>query len=280
LSPGCLSVGAPPARKEAAVSVGFSTRIKQAVKGTPLALPAMRARATLRRRHFPGSARYWESWYSGGGTSGPGTYGRLALFKATEMNRFVAQHGIASVVDFGCGDGHQLSLAEYPRYVGLDVSETALSMCRARFSDDPNKRFLLYDAKTFDPLDVRADLSVSLDVIYHLVEDAVFENYMRHLFASATRFVALYTSDSDSYSEIPPPEVKHRPVLRYVKEHFRDWQLYNKVMNPYPYKSQFDGDVTTESFSNFYFYSREATGFIQPREALAASGRSGASLSQ
>ena len=47
---------------------------------------------------------------------------RLAAFKAEVPNDFVRARGIDSVIEFGCGDGAQLALAEYPAYVGIDVS--------------------------------------------------------------------------------------------------------------------------------------------------------------
>lgn len=46
-----------------------------------------------------------------------------------------------------------------------------------------------------------ADLSLSLDVIYHLVEDEVFETYINTLFKSARRYVIIYSSNSDDNEE-------------------------------------------------------------------------------
>ena len=44
--------------------------------------------------------------------------GELAKFKARVMNDFVRENGIRSVIELGCGDGMQLALADYPRYLG------------------------------------------------------------------------------------------------------------------------------------------------------------------
>ena len=63
-----------------------------------------------------------------------GSYGHAAQAKTDFLNAFIGQNAIQSVVEFGCGDGNQLSSAEYPRYVGLDVSKTAIGMCRRRFA--------------------------------------------------------------------------------------------------------------------------------------------------
>ena len=59
--------------------------------------------------------------------------------------------------------------------------------------------FFLYDGACFtDRAGVfTADLALSLDVIYHLTEDTVFEAYMRHLFAAGSRFVIIYATDRE-----------------------------------------------------------------------------------
>src|SRR5438270_10704846 len=66
------------------------------------------------RAGFDNSSSYWNRRYVAGGTSGAGSYGRLARFKADVLNAFVAESGIASVIEFGCGDGAQLALSNYP----------------------------------------------------------------------------------------------------------------------------------------------------------------------
>ena len=101
-------------------------------------------------------------------------------------SNFVQAHEIRSVIEFGCGDGNQLSLADYPRYIGLDVSRSAIELCKRRFAGDVTKSFFLYDGTCFaDRAGLfTADLAISLDVIYHLTEEAIFEAYMAHLFGA------------------------------------------------------------------------------------------------
>ncbi len=95
----------------------------------------------LKQVLFSGSAEYWELRYASGGSSGQGSYGRLAEFKAEVINNFVMERGVHSVIEFGCGDGNQLQLAKYPVYVGLDVSEKAVAMCKEKFNNDTSKLF-------------------------------------------------------------------------------------------------------------------------------------------
>ena len=74
------------------------------VLGTPLLF--------ARFRRFEGSARYWDDRYARGGSSGDGSAGKFAAFKAEVLNGFVERHGVQSVIEFGSGDGGQLSLGQ------------------------------------------------------------------------------------------------------------------------------------------------------------------------
>jgi hypothetical protein len=85
------------------------------------------------------SAQYWRNRYRSGGNSGAGSYGRLANFKAEIVNAFVREHDVASVIEFGCGDGAQLTLADYPSYLGFDVADESVELCRSKFAKDSTK---------------------------------------------------------------------------------------------------------------------------------------------
>jgi len=200
------------------------------------------------RARFRGTSKYWDRRYKGGGNSGPGSYNRLAEFKANFLNRFVDEHQVISVVEYGCGDGAQLSLARYLNYTGVDISPTAVKMCQARFADDTSKRFLRLDAIMQNPT---GDLSLSLDVVFHLVEDTLFEAYMRRLFDSARRFVIIYSSNTDQ--DWPGPHVRHRQFTRWIEENEPDWYLHTTLKNPFPYDL---ADPEQTSFSDFYVFAR------------------------
>jgi len=182
---------------------------------------------------FPGSVDYWDRRYARGGTSGAGSYGRLADWKAEVVNDFVRRRQVQSVIEFGCGDGNQLSLAKYPKYIGLDVSKTAIALCKERFQNDATKNFFLYDSLSFvDRHGIfRADLAMSLDVIYHLVEDAIYDVYMSHLFAAAERYVLIYSSDHAS--DASASHVRHRKFTTWIDERRPNWSLMQKIENPF-----------------------------------------------
>jgi hypothetical protein len=195
---------------------------------------------------FPGSVAYWEKRYASGGDSGAGSTGLFAEFKAEVLNRFVAMHQVQTVIEFGCGDGNQLRLAQYPAYLGFDVSKTAVSRCRRLFKSDSHKSFRMmseYDGET-------ADLALSLDVIYHLVEDDVFERYMWTLFKASTRYVIIYASDTDDNRGFEGTHIKHRTFTKWIQENLREWTLVERLPNRYPSR----GDSRRGSFAEFAFY--------------------------
>ena len=192
------------------------------------------------------SAIYWEQRYRAGGHSGAGSYGRLAAFKAAFLNALIRDNAIGSAIEFGCGDGNQLALLEIPEYVGLDVAPAAIARCRARFAGHSGREFRMMSDQ--DGL-VAAELSLSLDVVYHLVEDDVFAAYMAALFAHAWRYVVIYASDLDAAWS--SRHVRHRRFSAHVAAHFPDWQLAAVVPNLYP----FDPACLDEtSFAAFHIY--------------------------
>ncbi|MDB5540764.1 MAG: hypothetical protein JWQ89_2491 [Devosia sp.] len=197
-------------------------------------------------RRFAGSTHYWETRYRDGGNSGAGSYGRLADFKARFLNDFVDQNGIRSVIEFGCGDGNQLMLARYPRYIGLDVSYTAIDRCRNLYKEDSTKSFLLLDSYAGET----ADLSLSLDVIFHLVEDEVFEAHMNFLFDAARRSVIVYSSNVDRSNSAA--HVRHRRFTDWVAVRRPEWVCRSVIENEFPLQS----DPQQESFADFYVFQR------------------------
>lgn len=199
-------------------------------------------------KSFPGSEDYWKQRYQSGGTSGAGSYGRLAQFKAEVINEVVREKQISSVIEFGCGDGNQLSLSEYPSYIGFDVSPEAISQCQLKFANDRSKTFKLIDAYANET----AQLTLSLDVIYHLTEDEVFNIYMKQMFDSSTRFVIIYSSNTDKQSRIQAPHVKHRNFSKWIEENKPGWKLMRHIPNKYPYSD----DEQVETFADFYLYEK------------------------
>jgi len=182
------------------------------------------------RLRFSTSAHYWEKRYALNGNSGLGSYGKLAGYKAGIINEFIEKYNISSVIDFGCGDGNQLQQFKFPLYTGLEVSATALEKCMDRHKNDPSKNFFLYDPKRNADYSAAttADLSLSLDVLYHLVEDDTFETYMHRLFSAASRFVIIYAWDVDGAKK---RHVRHRKFTAWITHNIVGWKLQQVIEN-------------------------------------------------
>ena len=196
-------------------------------------------------RSFPGSEEYWIKRYNSGGTSGEGSYKVLAKYKAETINFFVKEKNIARIIEYGCGDGNQLKLAEYPLYIGYDISQKAIQVCQNLFQYDKTKSFRLlteYNGET-------AQLTLSLDVIYHLIEDNIYYSHMECLFSSSERFVIIYSSDYDDEQKY---HEKRRKFTEWIKANKTQWELIRYMPNRFPY------NIKTEkgSLSDFYIYEK------------------------
>jgi hypothetical protein len=203
-------------------------------------------RILINSSSFAGSGNYWDKRYQKGRDSGEGSYGELALFKAKVINDLVITNGLKSVIEFGSGDGNQLKLANYPEYTGVDVSRVAVDRANQNFATDGSKNFLTTEEYSGE----RADLALSLDVIYHLVEDQVFSDYMDRLFRAAKRFVVVYSSNCTGLMT-DSPHVRHREFTMWVKQKFPSASAPEVVKNPFPI-----GLRTNEtSFAHFFIYN-------------------------
>jgi len=132
--------------------------------------------------------------------------------------------------------------------------EKSLELCKNIFGEDKNKSFFLYDQDYFIDSSgyFKADMTMSLDVIYHLVEDSVFDKYMRDLFSSANKYVMVYASNKADQKEYQSQHVKHRKFTDWVEKNQPKWKLEKMIKNKYPLKTnEFD-----ESFADFYIYKK------------------------
>jgi len=89
-----------------------------------------------------------------------------------------------------------------------------------------------------------------VNVFYHLIEDDVFENYMKTLFAASTKFVIMYTSNKTG--EQWAQHVKHRKFTDWIEINEKKWELLQFIQNKYPATD--NGDNPNTSFSDFFIY--------------------------
>ena len=212
-------------------------------------VPMLSLNEVMRRLHLRSfrSSKYWEKRYATGGTSGVGSYGELATYKAAVINAFISEYQIRSVIEFGCGDGNQLAYYNIPEYTGLEVSKTALKGCEERFQGDQSKRFLLYD-NTFPCICgslEKADLTLSIDVLYHLVKNDVFWTYLKNLFHHSRRYVVIYSSNFDSIHD--SPHQVDRQFTPLIERNIKEFDLMRTIINP---------NKGNKTMSDWFFYRR------------------------
>jgi len=206
----------------------------------------------LGRPVFFNSKQYWEERYKKGGNSGDGSYSQLSDFKADIINTFIKENNIKSIVEFGCGDGNQLKKFQIEHYTGFDVSETIIHHCKNLFKTDSTKEFYLNHAYN----NQKADATLSLDVIYHLIEDSVFEDYMKLLFSASDRFVIIYSSNHvQNKKSMIADHVKSRKFTDWIELNIPDFKLFKHIPNKYP----FNGNSKVSSLADFYIFIRANT---------------------
>ncbi len=186
------------------------------------------------------SQKYWELRYKNQWNSGYGSYGESSLVKAKIFNQILVDYNIRSVVEFGCGDGHQLSLYNIESYLGLDISETVIEQITKKYSEDSTKFFVKYDPKLFhiNSKFIKTDACISVDVIFHLVEDEVFVRYMNHLFDLSSGFVIISATDFDD-DQKHVAHVKNRKFTQWVKENKPQWKMIETRQAPQTSEQKF-----------------------------------------
>jgi len=171
-------------------------------------------------------AGYWDRRYRDGRSSGAGSEGAEGAYKAAYISKFIADHQVQTVVDWGCGDGQVLELIKFPKgtsYTGVDVSQTIVERMTAKF---PQHRFIGPSAA--HNYEDAYRMSISMDVLFHLPDDRDYFDYLDHLFNSATRHVVIYATNTPDGRTAR--HVFRREFTPDIAERFLDWEL--KIEEP------------------------------------------------
>jgi len=196
------------------------------------------------KAQFTNTKDYWNSRYLRNGNSGSGSYGKSAEFKASIINEFIEKNKINSVIEFGCGDGNQLSYSNYNQYLGVDISLEAVNFCKNKFKDDFTKKFITLEEYKHQT----AELILSLDVIYHLIESETYLNYISMISKSCEKFLIVFSSNKNESADAN--HVKHRKFTDNLPSYFK---LIKTVANPlYNEKKN-----KNKNFANFYIFERQ-----------------------
>ena len=171
-------------------------------------------------KSFTNSTDYWRKRYFFGGNSGKGSFGEEALFKAEKLNKLISQYNFDGVIELGCGDGNNASFYKSKYYFGFDISLDAIKICKHKFSGKNNFQFFEIDEKYSNKIkeikntyDLKNELAISFDVIFHLVEDEVYLAYLDKLEDASNKNLLIYSTDYDKFEK--SAQVRHR---RYSEE--------------------------------------------------------------
>lgn len=173
---------------------------------------------------FKSSKDYWEKWHKKNLKLQDFEINSQLENKIKYLNSWIDQYNIDSIIDFGCGTSPYIENLKCKNYLGVDVSETAIKVCQNKFKNDPSKRFNLMNKR----IEEKSIMTVSLDVVYYLVEDNVFNQYMLNLFNSSNRFVIIYSTNYNHYNELIP-YIKHRQITDWVKKHKKEFAMINHI---------------------------------------------------
>jgi len=196
---------------------------------------------------------YWESRYARGGNSGKGSYAHLADHKAEVINSFIQEQNINSIIELGCGDGNQLALFKCNHYIGLDVSPTIIEACKKKFVDESGKEFHLYSEDWFAENPIKVDLSLSLDVIYHLTNETEYEAYLNHLFDMSKKHVLIYATNYNSKPWETATHMRHHKFTDFVERELPNWKLLKQLKNKYPVEEL---GFEKGSIADFYIFEK------------------------
>tara|TARA_Y100000748_G_scaffold301720_1_gene302483 strand:+ start:1442 stop:2110 length:669 start_codon:yes stop_codon:yes gene_type:complete len=173
-------------------------------------------RGTITKR-FTNSKEYWEERYYYGGNSGRGSYDEDAKIKSDFLNDTVLHYDLENVVDIGCGDGNNLSYFNTINYFGIDLSETIIKKNKKKFINDKSKKFYLLKNNQVDIIkDINQCINkintiiLSFDVIFHLVEDKIYNDHLNFINNINATYCLVSSSDVNISHDSSVPHVRHR----------------------------------------------------------------------
>lgn len=184
---------------------------------------------------------YWDNRYKNNGNSGNGSYGLLAKFKADIINNFIDKNNIHNIIEIGCGDGNQCELFNIDNYLGLDISPTIINYCNNKFKNNSKYNFKVYNNDYLN--NEKYELSLSLDVIYHILHENEYKKYMEDLFNFSNKYVIIYSNNYSGH------KIRHMYTKNFTKDienWFKNYKLKEIINQIYPNLSNAD----------FYIYEK------------------------
>jgi len=153
----------------------------------------------------------------------------------------INKYDLKSISDVGCGECTLLPyLQGIRKYYGYDISPAVLSKVSKNAQDGFSKEFILLTNNTKI---VSSDLVLSLEVIFHQVNDDEYLDYMRKLVNSNGEYLLILTMNEGilKTNHIKNRHIKYRDISK-----FMDSTNYSLV-EKFPF---------TERTSTYYLYKK------------------------
>jgi len=177
---------------------------------------------------------FWEERYKAGGNSGAGSYGEYAEHKAEVINNYIEKFDIGTISDFGCGDGNQTTLLKgFNAYTGFDISPYVIEICRRKFKDNASVNFCTVMSELPE-----SDMCISLDVLYHILDEKDYNDYLTLLFSKSKKYVLIFSSNHARNPE-GASHIFHRKFTDWVEENAKDFKLIEETSNMLQTSAQF-----------------------------------------
>jgi len=171
------------------------------------------------------SDKYWEDRYKNGGNSGVASYGIYAEFKSDIINNTIKEYNIQNMCELGCGEGEHLNNITID-YTGYDVSKNVIDRNIKKYKGKNNLLF----TNDLDSINSKKfELTLSMDVILHLINDDVYYSYINNLFMLSDKYVIIYENDNDYSIGM----AKHNKYRKFSNDIPKNFKLINKINNPY-----------------------------------------------
>lgn len=160
--------------------------------------------------------------------------GEAAQEKADFVNRIIEEFRPRTIIDWGCGDGEVIKRLHLniSKYYGVEISPFMVLKLSKKF----NRDFCRFSSpKKARNLKWRGELSMSLDVMFHLVNPIEYREYLANLFGTSDQLVLIKSPDETRngmnrhvlYRKWTPDVAKLFPSWKLVRN-VEDWYLYER----------------------------------------------------
>lgn len=142
-------------------------------------------------------AAYWNQLYKSGGTSGPGSIGKIRDWKWRIIRHYAGDP--KEILDVGCGDLSFWDGRDCASYLGIDIAPEVLARDRLR---RPSWTFIAVSAAV--PLKVRRRVVFCFDLLFHVLNDNEYFAIVDNLCAYTGEWLFVFTWEKNPFEGLLP----------------------------------------------------------------------------